>query len=347
MSRLALILGGTGQIGRAVAENLSDSGWLVTVAHRGTRALPLELAERGIKAVTFDRRIKGALASALGSGADALIDVTAFDEGDARQLREIQSDVGAFVVVSSSSVYRDAEGRTLDEAATNGFPQLPEPIPETQPTVAPGPVTYSTRKVAMEQILLDGAITPTTILRPAAIHGIGSIHPREWWFVKRILDGRSAIPIAYKGASRFHTSAVANIAEATRVSLETLGTRVLNVADPTAPSVAEIAASIARHLGYSGHIIEIDRDEFPTKIGRTPWSVPRPFVLDVRAAVALGYLPVTTYAESVGTICDWLIEAAAGRDWREAFPVLASYPYDQFDYASEDDFLIAAPHRRT
>ena len=44
-----------------------------------------------------------------------------------------------FVVISSSSVYRDEKGRTLDEAEKNGFPDLPEPIQETQPTVAPGP----------------------------------------------------------------------------------------------------------------------------------------------------------------------------------------------------------------
>ena len=31
-------------------------------------------------------------------------------------------------------------------------------------------------------------------------------HPREWWFIKRALDGREAIPVAYAGKSVFHTS---------------------------------------------------------------------------------------------------------------------------------------------
>jgi hypothetical protein len=53
---------------------------------------------------------------------------------------EVQCRVGALVVVSSASVYRDA-GRTLDEAAASGFPELPVPIPETQPTVEPGAAT--------------------------------------------------------------------------------------------------------------------------------------------------------------------------------------------------------------
>jgi hypothetical protein len=92
-------------------------------------------------------------------------------------------------------------------------------------------------------------------------------------------------------------------------------------------------------MGYGGQIIELTGNDFPPKIGRTPWSVPRPFVLDNSAAVALGYSPATTYAESIGLICDWLVKAAVGRDWRTIFPVLASYPHDLFDYPSEDIFL--------
>jgi nucleoside-diphosphate-sugar epimerase len=99
----------------------------------------------------------------------------------------VQDSIGALVVVVSSSVYRDNEGRTLDEAAQNGFPEFPDPIAETHPTVTPGDATYSTRKVALEHLLLDEATIPVTVLRPAAIHGPGSIHPREWWFVKRRL----------------------------------------------------------------------------------------------------------------------------------------------------------------
>jgi hypothetical protein len=40
--------------------------------------------------------------------------------------------------------------------------------------------------------------------------------PREWWFVKCILDHQPSIPLAYEGRSRFHTSSALNIAELTR-----------------------------------------------------------------------------------------------------------------------------------
>lgn len=257
----------------------------------------------------------------------------------ARQLLDVQARVGAFVVISSASVYQDENGRSLDEAGKNGFPELPVPIPESQPTVSPGPATYSTRKVALEQTLLNEAKVPVTLLRPAAIYGPGSTHPREWWFIKRILDGRKAIPLAFRGESRFHPSSTANIAEVTRIALEFKGFRILNIADPTVPSVKEIAASIAHHMDYAGRILELDGGDPSSTFGRTPWSVPRPFVLDNSAALALGYHPVTTYAQAIGPTCDWLATVAYGKDWRELFPVLASYPYDHFDYAREDAFL--------
>ncbi|HEX7820925.1 MAG TPA: hypothetical protein VF463_09930 [Sphingobium sp.] len=336
MSRRAFIIGGTGQIGRAVAGNLLIAGWDVSIAARGHRALPDSLIALGAKSVTLDRENREELMGALGDGADALIDVTAYGPVEGHQLLEVQSGIGALVVVSSSSVYRDDTGRTLDEAAQNGFPELPDPIAETQQTVAPGDATYSTRKVALENLLLDKATVPVTILRPAAIHGPASVHPREWWFVKRMLDGRQAIPLAYEGRSRFHTSSVLNIAELTRIALDRPSRRILNIADPEALSVAEIGSAIARHMGYMGQLVLVSGDAFPARIGRTPWSVPRPFVLDTSAARALGYSPVTTYPKSIGAICDDLASGDTGEVWGQHFPILASYPYDLFDYAAED-----------
>ncbi|MEO8713762.1 MAG: NAD-dependent epimerase/dehydratase family protein [Acetobacteraceae bacterium] len=339
MSGRAFILGGTGQIGRAMAGDLLAVGWDVTVSHRGANPPPAKLVECGARIVVLDRDNPDDLARALGTGTDALIDTAAYDLGHARQLIALQSSVGGFVVISSASVYRDRLGRNLSEASGNGFPELPDPIPETHPTVEPGPTTYSTRKVALERHLLDETTAPVTILRPCAIHGLGSRHPREWWFVKRILDNRRAIPLAYRGTSRFHTSSVANIAALTRVALETPGRRVLNIADPSAPSVAEIAALIARHLGYDGDLVAVDEPDYPPSVGTTPWSVPRPFVLDCRAALDLGYAPAMTYEDAVKPLCDWLVATAGDGDWTERFPVLAGYPWDLFDYAAEDAFL--------
>jgi nucleoside-diphosphate-sugar epimerase len=340
MTRHAFIIGGTGQIGRAVATELLNHGWHVTLSSRNVRLRPDELVARGALVTTIDRDEPDSLAKALGSGVDAVIDAVAYTEAHADQLLDVQESVGAFVVVSSCSVYRDYAGRTLDEAGETGFPDFAKPVTEEQVTVEPGSETYSTRKVALERRLLDRARRPVTIVRPSAIHGPYSSHPREWWFVKRMLDGRKVIPLAYMGKSQFHTAAAANIASLIRVALNASATRVLNAADPEAPTVEAIGTLIARHLGYRGTILPIDLgdDKGNAAAGWSPWSVARPFILSTDAALALGYKPVTTYAASIGKTCDWLVGEYGG-DWKKKFPVLAGYPRELFDYSAEDKFL--------
>ncbi|MBV8565412.1 MAG: reductase [Methylobacteriaceae bacterium] len=266
-----------------------------------------------------------------------MVDAVAYGPQDARQLLTLQRSLGAIVVISSASVYSDGAGRTLDEAAETGFPRLPDPISERQSTVEPGHQTYSTRKVALERTLLERAAVPVTVLRPGAISGQGSQHAREWWFVKRVLDRRRRIPLAYRGLSRFHTASVENIAELIRTAAPLAGQQILNIADPVAPTVAEIGCLIAQHLGFAGEIVLLpDINSYPPPVGRTPWSVQFPFVLDTTAATAVGYRPRTRYAETVPAICDWLVNSITNENWRSLIPVLASYPFDLFDYELED-----------
>jgi hypothetical protein len=155
-----------------------------------------------------------------------------------------------------------------------------------------------------------------------------------------MLDNRPVIPLAYRGESRFHTSAVANIAALVAAALDRPGTRLLNIGDPEALTVAQIGASIAARLGYRGQILPLDIGEpnGGAVIGDTPWSTPAPFTLDLDAAKAIGYIPVTTYQAAAGAMCDWLVDVG-GDDWKARFPVLAGYPDDLFDYAAEDRFL--------
>ncbi|MGV1945630.1 MULTISPECIES: NAD-dependent epimerase/dehydratase family protein [unclassified Agrobacterium] len=338
MARKAFIIGGTGQIGRAVGLKLLKEGWGVTFASRSGN-IPDEALGFSAEAILLDRDQPGALAGAIGEGADAVIDTVAYDETHADQLLAIAGSVGQFLVISSSSVYRDELGRTLDEARENGFPDLPEGMTERQPTVEPGPQNYSTKKIALERRVLQ-AKCPVTILRPAAIHGTHSTHPREWWFVKRMMDGRKVIPLCFNGQSRFHTTAAQNIAEVTSHALAHGRNLILNVADPVAPTVLEIGTHIAEAMGWNGTFVPLDVGDprVGSPAGWTPWSVPAPFTLSTDAARQIGYVPVTDYAGSVANTCEWL-RREAGEDWRERFPVLARYSVPLFDYDTEDAFF--------
>ncbi|WP_435059167.1 NAD-dependent epimerase/dehydratase family protein [Streptomyces sp. bgisy060] len=338
----AFVLGATGQVGRAAVRALVGDGWEVTAASRG--GLGDEGWPDGVRSVRLDRNEEGALAAALGGGTDVLVDMVAYDAGHAAQLTGLADRIGSAVVVSSGAVYEDGEGRSFDtQEEPDGFPSYPVPIPESQATVAPGSTSYSTRKVALERNLMAvGRLLPTTLLRAGAIHGPHCRSPRELFFVKRALDRRPVRVLAYGGAPRFHPAHVDNLAELIRLAAARPGTRVLNAADPEAPTVAEISAAVDAVVGVESETVLVDGPPPVGIVGLTPWGVDRPIVYDMTAAEhALGYRPVVRYAESLPATVDWLAERLVGRGWLEAFPNLTKYGQDWFDYAAEDAWLAA------
>ncbi|MFF1509681.1 NAD-dependent epimerase/dehydratase family protein [Streptomyces sp. NPDC058326] len=337
----AFVLGGTGQVGRAAVRALVADGWEVTAASRG--GARDERWPDEVRSVRLDRTEEGALAAGLGDGCDVLVDIVAYDGAHGRQLTALADRIGSAVVVSSGAVYEDDQGRSFDtQDRPDGFPAYPVPIPEDWRTVAPGDTSYSTRKVALEQELLAaGDALPTTLLRAGAIHGPYCPGPRELWFVKRVLDGRTVRPLARGGASRFHPVHVDNLAELVRLAAENPRSRVLNGGDPEAPTVAEIGAAIDAVMGAVSETVLIEGPPEST-VGLTPWDSPHPVVYDMTAAEReLGYRPVVSYAESLPETVAWLAGHLSGREWREAFPNLAKYGVDFFDYAAEDAWLAA------
>lgn len=324
MTRRAFILG-DGQIGRAISDNLRANGWSVVTGRRTT--------SNASDHCVLDRDLPGALAAAIGDGFDAVVDTVAFDEGHAAQWASLTDRIGSLTIVSSMSVCIDNTGRTLDEARETGFPRFPVPIAEDQPRVAPGHGTYSTRKVALEDVVMTLDL-PTVILRPCAVYGVGSRSPREWWFVSRALAGTETIPVAWDGASRFHPAASRNIAELARIAIEAGGSHVLNASDWDCPTVLEIGAAIVAAMGSRAEIVPFAGPP-REMVGRTPWSIPHPMIGDMRAAAALGYQPVTTYAEEMPAVCAALVAAARAEGWKRAFPGLAAYPPGFFDIPDE------------
>lgn len=285
----AFILGAGGQVGRAAVASLK--GWHVTAA----------------TSKDLDREDFDALRRAT-AGADVLVDVIPFTAAHGEQL--LRLEVGAVVAISSAAVYGELGG------------PMPVPIPETHPRE--GANAYARGKIEMEDVLLGQSRIPAAVLRPCAIHGPGSRSPREWYFEKRRLDGRTRAAVAYGGRSRFHTTAAANLGELIRLAAGRHG--AFNAGDPDPPTVAEIA----RLIGLEPVPVE---GEPPG--ASTPWSVEHPFVVDMtKAEQELGYRPVTTYAEALPATIAWLQEATG-------FPGLAAYPEDLFDYAAEDRLLAA------
>lgn len=324
----AVLIGGTGMIGRAAARALAHDGWeVVAVSRSGT--LPEGLAELGVESVVADRADDSQLRAALGSGADVVLDTMAFTREDGEQLNALAGLVGSLIVISSASVYADDDGRALD--GEGDPPNLPVPILETQRTAEPGDATYSTRKAELEQTLLAGPL-PATVVRACAIHGPGAKMPREIFFAKRAVDGRRRVALSWNGESRFHTTSVANLAELIRLAAAKPGDRALNAGDPDPPTTLGICRAIGDALDHVFEPVLLPGDAYDN-----PWGAPdsMPFVVSMAAAEAeLGYRPVTTYPEAVRETCAWLVdELADGRSWE------GTYLEGMLDYAAEDEVL--------
>jgi nucleoside-diphosphate-sugar epimerase len=337
MTRRAVVIGATGQIGRAAVGALTRDGWEVTAVSQGggrDEGWPQE-----VRVARADREDDVALAAAVGEGCDVLVDMVAYGPAHARQLTSLAGRVGSAVVISSVSVYEDDKGRNFDtQDEPDGFPEYPLPITENQRTVQPGDDSYSTRKAGLErELLAAGEQLPTTLLRAGAIHGPHCRTPREIYHVKRNLDGRTRRVLAYGGQSRFHPASVHNLAELIRLAATKPGTRVLNAVDPDAPTVAEIARAIDAVMGVEREDVLVDGPPPTPTVGGTPWSVPVPVVCDMSAAEReLGYRAVVRYAETLPETVAWIEGQLAGRDWREAYPKMAQSYGDLFDYAAED-----------
>ena len=109
---------------------------------------------------------------------------------------------------------------------------------------------------------------------------------------------------------------------------------------------AEIGQKTATIMGAKVEILGFEGPPIGS-VGRSPWSIPKPFQISTAKARALE----NDLGEAVGfglpygghglsTAVNQLADLNPS-DWRAVFPQLAAYPWDLFDYEAEDRFLAA------
>jgi nucleoside-diphosphate-sugar epimerase len=338
-----VVIGGTGLIGRAVARRLLAAGWQVTVTGRDPRRVPTDLPAAGARFMLVDRDDPVRLAAAVGAGADLLVDCACYTAAQARLLLPLLRDVHSAVMFSSKAVYVDDEGNHINSASA---PRFAAAVTEQQPTMKPGdmpyasPQGYGANKVAAEQVLLDSGL-PVTVVRPSKVHGEGAAPPREWYFVKRVLDRRPTVLLAGHGRGTDHPSAATNIAALVEVVAERPGRRILNAADPDAPDGLTISRVTTALAGHTWREVLLD-DDAPRQLGRHPWHRIPPVILDTSAAQALGYRPVGDYATTVTEEIDWMVfQITQDPTWTPP-GIEPETTARWFDYAAEDAWLRAA-----
>ena len=348
MARTAFVLGGTGFIGSVVARRFVEGGWDVTVASRGQLASPPGLDGIPIRRAELDRTADGELASALGDGVDALVDIVAYSRGDAAQLAALGDRMGTLLVISTGAVYVDGHGRHLFASyRTDPLPDVPVPIPESQATVRPDDETYPGQKAAVEQTLVEANSAPTSIVRAPAVFGPGDVNSREWYFVKRALDGRRHIALHDCGENVYQTVFVENLAELIYLAAEQPANRVINAGDEDPLTALARARLVANAMDHDWAEVLLPgpppREFGPWDASLHPWSVARPFVFDLsRARDELAYRPVVSHDAAIERTCTWLRDVTAGREWSDVLnapPEVWETEAAIFDYEAEDEYL--------
>jgi nucleoside-diphosphate-sugar epimerase len=328
-------------VGAAAALELATEGWKVTSSGRTAARFPQELREAGVRFIRSDRYAAGDLGQFLHPGADAVIDCVGYTAAHTRMLLPFRPGIGSLVFISSKAVYVDGHGR---HSNSDEPPEFPVPVTEQQPTMAPSDIDYNSRegyganKVAAENVLLDSGMA-VSVLRASRIHGRGGQRPREWAFVKRVLDGRPHLLLAHGGRGTNHPTAAVNLAALVAFCAARPAARILNSADPDAPDGLTISRIIAAHLAHEWTEVPLD-ETAPAGLGDHPWNTLPPFILDTSAAQRLGFVPAGSYAETVQAEVDWLVRAARTGDPAGVLPS-PDDPYfrSYFDYAREDAWL--------
>jgi nucleoside-diphosphate-sugar epimerase len=334
----AVILGVGGVTGRAIARELSSMGWEILGTGRSSQRFPASLRGSGVQFARSDRHDPAQLDRVLAAGADVIVDCVCYTAGHAKQLLAHRGSFGSAVVLSSKAVYVDDHGR---HSNSEDPPRFDGPVPEHQRVLEPdfsgafeSRQGYGSNKVAAESVLRESG-APISILRASRIHGRGDSRPREWFVVRRLLDGRRRIPLAHGGQTGNHPSSAINLARLVASCAQRPAARVVNAADPDLPTATEIVQAIAAACQRPVQTVGLS-DDAPHGMGWTPWADWPPFFLDTTASTQLGYRPAGSYSQTVTAAVQDLLErsheqrAQLGSD---------SYFKGRLDYSADDAAL--------
>lgn len=331
-----LVIGGTSFIGPAVVQRLVDAGHEVTVFNRGRT--PAELPDSVGRIIGTREAIGGFRGQFEALAPDVAIDMRPMTEREIRLVVDaVKGVVSRVVAISSMDVYRSFDrligtepGPPVDLPLNEDSPVREKLFPyrseDRLPADDPNAWRDEYDKLLVERVVLGDPDLPGTMLRLPMVYGPRDRQHRFRSFVKRMDDGRPAIPLAESYASwRSAWGFVDDIAAAIALAAtdERAAGRLYTLSETEHPTMAEIARLLADKIGWNGRIITVPDDAQPPGINTAQHLVGD----SSRIREELGYQEVTPSDEAWERTIAWE---------REGDP--PANPAE-FDYAAEDELL--------
>jgi nucleoside-diphosphate-sugar epimerase len=328
-----LVIGGTRFVGRAIVYELLRRGHEVTIYHRGRHEAEFS---RSVAHIHADRRDYARFHSDLMSlSPDAVVDVIPMNGDDTKALVEaLRGRISRSVHVSSGDVYVPGQPIPISEdAAVRSAEAAALPTDDAA-------IPYS--KVAVEAAVREAQVAwdfPATIMRLPAVYGRGDPLAREWFFVRRVLDGRSHLALPDGGMSLFHRGYVDDVGRAVVLALESpeAAGRTYNVGHDQVLTLRGIAELVARVMNHKWEIDSVSADLLPAT---NPYATPYHLVYDLsRIRTELGYRESVSLQEGMRRTVGWLL---ANPPSPVTWGLTRYLSHDAFDYESEDAAIAAA-----
>lgn len=324
-----LVVGGTGPTGFAVVRRLINRGDTVTILHTGAHEVDFGAGGETVEHLHTDPTSLADLKSALhGRSFDAAVSTS----GRLRHVVTVLSGrVGRLVAVTGLPAYSGWQ-------VPVGDPGYPLPLREGDPPVRPLtdlPGDKLSAGVQRGEALVAeaearGAFT-AAILRYTMVYGPHSYVPFEWYFVRRVLDGRRELALEGDGLMLPQRGHAENLAEAVLLTMthpDAAG-RTFNVGDEHVLSVAAIAETVAGALGHTFDVVPVPLSASPCG---NPFALRQNTMFDLGALRALGYRDVSDVRTATRGAAVWLATHPVERGSSEE----RSLGEHCFDYDRED-----------
>lgn len=332
----ALVIGGTGPTGPHIVNGLLERGYETTILHRGTHET--DLIPPDVVHLHADPYDKAALDEAL---TGLSFDVAIASYGRLRFTAEaLVGKTDQVVAVGGIPAYR---GFLVPEV--NHPYGFPVPIAEDFPVATMTEHGERSRRVARaEQTFIEHSVNGTfraTLFRYPYVYGPLQMVPREWSIIRRLLDGRREIPIAFGGLALLSHGYGPNLAHGVLLSVDhpdVSDRKIYNCGDEVTYSLRQWVEIVADAMGVEVEIVPTpDVPGHPTS-AIANHQVAHHRCIDLAAIKDdLGYRDLVPAMEALRLTTRYYLDNPLERSGE-----LELNLQDEFDYAAEDRMIEAS-----